>query len=275
MKKVLLAFDGSHFSEAALDFAREMNAKQAILLTGAFLPQVDFASLWTVTGSDIPFAESAPMMEDSTSKEVRHNIQRFESYCRQNNIRFKTHHEFFNFAIPELKAESRFADILIVSSQEFYKQAGTELTNPYLADILQGLECPLIVIPEKHCAPSSTILMYDGTAASVFAIRQFAYLFPEWAKHPTTVLHTATSEDAEWPHEQQIRELVTTHFPQAKWELLVLKSGSLLTAWLAEHQHAIVVSGSFGRSGLSMLFRKSYITGAINDHQLPVFIAHK
>lgn len=275
MKKVLLAFDGSHFSEASLDFARKMNEEEPIMLTGAFLPQVDFASLWSMAGSDVPIPVGLPLVEESTSKEVHHNIHRFESYCRNNNIRFQTHNEFFNLAIPELKTESRFADLLIVSSEEFYRQAGTAVSNSYLQEILHGLECPLIVIPEKPCAPVANILTYDGTASSVFAIRQFAYLFPEWAKHPTTILHTASSDEAGWPHESQIRELIKAHFPQVKWELLVLRHRDLLSAWLEENKQAIVVSGSFGRSGLSMLFRKSYIAEAINDHQLPVFIAHK
>lgn len=274
MKKVLLVFDGSHFSEASLHFAKKMNEKESIVLTGAFLPQVDFASLWSMTSADTPFSASIPLVEDSTSKEVHYNIQRFESYCRQNNIRFKTHSEFFNFAIPELKAESRFADLLIVSSEKFYKQAGTEVSNSYLKEILHGLECPLIVIPEKHCAPAANILTYDGTAASIFSIKQFAYLFPEWTKHPTTILHTASSGESGWPHESQIREWINAHFPQAIWELLVLSPKSLVAAWLTEHKNAIVISGSFGRSGLSMLFRKSYIADAINEHQLPVFIAH-
>ncbi|PZR25562.1 MAG: hypothetical protein DI535_17910 [Citrobacter freundii] len=275
MKKVLLAFDGSHFSGAALDFVRRMNEKEPVVLTGAFLPQVDFASLWSMTGADGPLLASVPLMEDSTSKEVHDNIQRFESYCRQNKIRFNTHSEFFNFAIPELKQESRFADLLIVSSQEFYKQAGTDSANAYLKEIMHGLECPLVIIPEKQCFPSANILTYDGSASSVFAIRQFAYLFPDLARNPTTVLHTAPSTESGWPHESRIRELIKTHFPQVKWELLVLASKDLFSAWLMEHRDTIVVSGSFGRSGISMLLKKSFIADAIDEHQLPVFIAHK
>ncbi len=274
MKKVLLAFDGSHFSEASLDFAKRMNEREPISLTGAFLPQVDFSSLWSMSAVEKPTKASVPLMEDSSSKEVYHNIHRFEAYCRQNKIRFKTHSEFFNFAIPEIKNESRFADLLIVSSGEFYKQAGTQVSNSYLREILQGLECPLIVIPEKHCAPTSNILAYDGTASSVFSIKQFTYLFPEWAKNPTTILHTVSPGEASWPHEVQIRELIDAHFPLAAWELVELNSKSMVAAWLAEHKNAIVVSGSFGRSGLSMFFRKSYIADAINEHQLPIFIAH-
>ena len=275
MKKILLAFDGSHFSGAALDFARNINEKEPIILTGAFLPQVDFSSLWSMASADFPAQATIPLVEPGTSKEVLHNIHRFETYCRQNNIKFKTHNHYLDFAIPELKIESRFSDLLIVSSEEFYRQAGTDMSNYYLKELLHGLECPIIIIPEKKIRPSANILTYDGTASSVYAIRQFAYLFPEWAQYPTTILHTASSNAAGWPHEQQIRELVRSHFTEVKWELLVLSSKEMLSSWLMEHQHAILVSGSFGRSDVSMFFKKSYITDAINEHQLPVFIAHK
>ncbi|RYY16018.1 MAG: hypothetical protein EOO04_27665, partial [Chitinophagaceae bacterium] len=269
MKKILLAFDGSHFSEASLDFARKLNEKEPITLTGAFLPFVDFANLWSMASAEIPAHGTVPLVEESTSKEVLHNIHRFESFCRQNGIKFKTHSQYLNFAIPELKMESRFADLLIVSSEEFYKQAGTDLSNFYLKEILHGLECPLVVIPEKKVFPSANILTYDGTAASVYAIRQFAYLFPEFTKHPTTILYTASASEPGWPHDEQIRELVKAHFTQVKWEILVLATKDLLSAWLMEHKDAIVVSGSFGRSEFSMFFKKSFIADAINEHELP------
>lgn len=275
MKKILLAFDGNHFSEAALDFARKINDKESILLVGAFLPQVDYANLWSFAGNEGGGAKVIPLLEDSTTKEVQYNIHRFESYCRHNKINFRTHSSYLDFAMPELKKESRFTDLLIVSSQEFYKQAGTDLSNLYLKEILHDLECPLLVIPEKHVFPAANILTYDGSASSVFAIRQFAYLFPEWTQYPTTILYTTTKEEETWPHEKQIKELMKAHFSQVNWQLLFLPEKSMFSAWLMENETAIVVSGSFGRSGLSMMFKKSFITDAINEHQLPVFITHK
>lgn len=274
MKKILLAFDGSHFSEAALDFAKKINDADPVMLAGAFLPQVDYANLWSMAQNQTQGPALLPLLEDSSSKEVQHNIKRFESYCRQNRIPFKTHATYFDFAMPELKKESRFADLMIVSSGEFYKQAGTDASNLYLKEILHDLECPLIVIPEKHVSPKSNILNYDGGSSSVYAIRQFASLFPELAKHPTIIVHLADNKE-EWPHHDQIKELVDVHFPQVTWQQLSVPSKDYFSSWLLEHREAILVSGSFGRSGLSMLFRKSFITDAINEHLMPVFIAHK
>ena len=50
MKKVLVAFDGHHFSEGALEFARKLNEKNPLVLVGVFLPQVDYSALWSHSG---------------------------------------------------------------------------------------------------------------------------------------------------------------------------------------------------------------------------------
>ena len=41
MKKILLAFEGSHFSEGAFEFARKLNELSPVQLTGVFLPQIE------------------------------------------------------------------------------------------------------------------------------------------------------------------------------------------------------------------------------------------
>ena len=44
---------------------------------------------------------------------------------------------------------------------------------------------------------------------------------------------------------------------------------------LVADSNAILVSGSFGRSMFSEMFRKSFVSDVIAEHKLPVFIAHK
>ena len=49
MKKIILISDGRNFSDAAFEFAKRLNELQPILLTGIFLPQTDYATLWNYT----------------------------------------------------------------------------------------------------------------------------------------------------------------------------------------------------------------------------------
>jgi hypothetical protein len=142
-------------------------------------------------------------------------------------------------------------------------------------DTLHGAECPVLVVPEKFRFPVNNILCYDGSESSVYAIKQFAYLFPEMSQNPTILIYAKGNADTEFPDEVNMEELVARHFPQLTITMLDLEPGKDLRAWLAEKEAAIVVSGSFGRSLLSRLFKKSFAAGLINDHRLPVFIAHK
>jgi hypothetical protein len=275
MKKILLAFDGHHFSEGALTFARELNEKSPIFLTGAFLPQIDYANLWSYSGGGSAGNVFIPLLEDEDAEIVKKNIERFESYCRTNHISYSVHKEYFNFALPEIKNETKYADLLIISSQSFYEQAGTRAPNEYLQETMQGVACPIVIVPEKFEFPTSNILAYDGSESSIYAIKQFAYLFPELTGHPTTLVYVDEKKNAEIPEGDNIKELISHHFPNVDWIWLQAKPKKYFASWLEEQKGSILISGSFGRSDLSMLFRKSFITEIIAGHQLPVFVAHK
>ena len=175
MKKILLAFDGTNFSEGAFEFARRMNEQSPILLTAAFLPQIDYANVWS-------YAEPTagllfiPLIEQEDAAVIHKNIARFELLCQKNNIDYRVHKDFLDFALPALKKETRFADLLIIGSESFYENLGVNEPNESLKDALHAAECPILVVPEKFEYPTTNVLTYNGSNDSVFAIKQFAYL---------------------------------------------------------------------------------------------------
>jgi hypothetical protein len=77
------------------------------------------------------------------------------------------------------------------------------------------------------------------------------------------------------PDETQIEELVGRHYKNLGLYKLDLSPGKFFNTWVRDQASAILVSGSYGRSGLSQLFKKSVITDVIRSHRLPIFIAHK
>lgn len=275
MKKVLIAFDGAHFSEGALEFARQLHQKDAIFLAGIFLPQINYSALWSHSGGGKAGSLFIPLLEDEDAADVQQSIQRFEDYCRKNGMPHSVHKDFLDFALPELKLETRFADLLILSSEKFYEQAGTDIVNDYLKEALQGVECPVIVVPETFSFPDNNILTYDGKGGSVYAIKQFAYLFPEWSRNETLLVYATEKENDELPYQDNISELAACHFEKLILSKLETRSKRELTAWFDGRKSSILVSGAFGGSGLSKLFHKSFVADVIRDHRIPVFIAHK
>ncbi|HVZ56822.1 MAG TPA: universal stress protein [Chitinophagaceae bacterium] len=274
MKKILLVFDGTHFSEGAFAFASALNERSPILLTGAFLPQVDYANLWSFGGATATGPIYVPLVESEDADQVSANIEHFADLCRKHGIEYRIHKDFFDFALPELKKESQFADLLVVGSELFYENLEGTGVNESMSEMLHDVKCPVIVVPEKGAFPTSNVLAYDGSESSVFAIKQFAYLLPEFTGNATLLVHIQPGGEPSLPEQANMEELVARHFPDLTIYSLDMNARKYFNTWLAERPGAILVSGAFGRSFLSRLFRQSFVKGVIREHKLPVFIAH-
>ncbi|HEX2605941.1 MAG TPA: universal stress protein [Flavisolibacter sp.] len=276
MKKVLLVFDGSNFSEAAFRFAAELNERNPILATAVFLPQVDYANLWSYAAvasasSGAPFI---PLIEPEDAEEIVNNQKRFEERCRKNGMAYRIHKDYTDFVLPELKKESRFSDLMILDGERFYQGILGD-QSLYLKDALHYAECPVVVVADESVFPQSTILAYDGSDDSVYAIKQFAYLFPELVNLPTLLVYASGDPSVELPNESFIEELSSQHFSDLTIQKLDLNPQKHFGTWISEKKGAMLVSGSYSRSGISQLFHKSFVQEVVKTHQLPVFIAHK
>jgi hypothetical protein len=147
MKKIIIAFNGGQFSSAGFEFARRINELQPVLLTGVFMTETSYTNLWSYTAgmagpAFVPLVEEVPDVVESS-------IAQFENMCLHNGITYRVHNDQGKFAIPELKKETRFADLLIIESDAFYQnQVGV---NPidYLKEALHEAECPVMVVPGK------------------------------------------------------------------------------------------------------------------------------
>jgi len=275
MKKVIIAFDGNHFSKGAFAFAERLNESQKILLVGAFLPQVNFASLTNYPGGGMDGPWLAPVVESNDTALMEQCMATFTEACNKSHIEFRVHEDFHDFSLAELKKESRFADLLIFGSEAFYENIGIREPNIYLQEALHDIECPALVVPENFDFPHNNILAYDGSESSVFAIKQFAYLFPELASNNTILVFAKSNEVDELPDQDYIEELAARHYSNLTLERLRLNPVKFFDSWLLENQKAILISGAFGRSDLSRLLRKSFLFEMLKDHRMPVFIAHK
>lgn len=273
MKKILLAFDGINFSEGAFEFARQLNEAEKILLTGVFLPQVDYSSLWSYSVSNSQGPLFIPLVEAADEVKIKQNIRRFEDLCVKNNIEFRIHKDFMDFALPELKKETRFADLVILGSESFYENLGVSEPNEYLKDALHAAECPVLVVPEKFIFPQTNILAYDGSESSVYAIKQFCYLFPALCDNKTIMVNV--DRKGSIPYQEYIEELAARHFRNLNILELHVDPKKYFAVWMNEKKGAMLVSGAYSKSSLAQLFHKSFVSEVIKEHRLPVFIAHK
>ena len=273
MRKIIIAFDGTQYSEGAMSFAKKLNEAERISLTGLFLPLVSIAGLWTY--ADPIGGTFSPLFEEESSKLVDRNISRFQKFCSANNIRHKVSKAVFDFAMPELRKETRFADVVILGSETFYRNIGGETPNEYLKDALHLAECPVIVVPETYGFPEKNILAYDGSESSVFAIKQFMYLFPEFTQNPTLLVTINNAPAALAEQDPDIHGLVSAHFNNISFMNLQLDPKKYFATWMSENKNTILVCGAFSRSMISQILRQSFVEDVLRDHKIPVFISHK
>ncbi|HMO31434.1 MAG TPA: hypothetical protein PKE63_02705 [Lacibacter sp.] len=274
MKKILMALDGEHFPKGAFELAAALHRSSPVLVTGVFLSPIDVSKIVAYTGLEaVPLMPS--VIEGDYSDQVKNNMELFRSRCDAEGMEYRIHNDSENLPLASLIRETRFADILFISRDSFFSNISKEQPNEYMQELLKKTECPVVLVPDNFDPPGKVMLLYDGEASSVYAIKQFAYLFPELAKLPTTLTEITATPDERLPDQDAVTELVARHYNDLTLNEMVLESKRQLTNWLITDESTWLVMGAYGRSLFSTLFKKSFADELINRVQLPVFIAHK
>lgn len=273
MKKILLVFDGNHFSDGAFQMAAFLNEFEPSLIIGVFLQPIDYRDIIGYSGMGT--ASPVSVSPFNTDEElISENMKKFENKCIRAGLEFRSHKDTDLFALQELQTETRFADLMILSGELFYDNVGKDQPNDYLKKILRQTECPVLIVPEAYELPTKILLSYDGKSDSVFAIKQFTYLLPQFYQWETKLV-TIENEDEPLPHQELIEELASKHFANLTLEAMPSTSERSFANWISEQREYLLVSGSYGRSELSNLFKKSFLAEVIQLHKIAVFIAHK
>lgn len=285
MKKIVIPFDGTHFSDGAFTFAEKLSEREAVLLAGLFLPEIMYPGPYGFTGVgalDIPAL--IPLLETDTPALINKNIKRFKDLCVRRGIEHRVHKAVDDFALPQLKKESRFADLFIIGSQLFYnysvvgdtEQVVADTDNEeYLSSLLHHAECPVLLVPESYEFPTQVILAYDGSESSVYAIKQFAYLFPELCDIRTLLVYAGRGDARAMPDVAYVEELASRHFKDLTLTTIEADPDVYFETWLLDQKAPLLVTGAYDRSSLSLLFKESFAGKIIADRKMPVFIAHK
>lgn len=274
MKKLIMALDGQHFPKGAFEFAKSMNAKTNVLLAGVFLSPVDYSKLLAYTGMQGMTLMPEWLTRNNDDLLVSKNISLFTEACTAAGIEYRIHKDTDLMALSSLIDETRFADALLISSELFYANVSVNQPNFYLEEVLKKAECPVMLLPENYSEPNHVILAYDGNESSVYAIKQFAYVFAELAQKETILLSLINHED-DLPEYSLITELVSRHYPDLKIQTLHLKNKNDFAEWMTGKPNSFIVMGAFSRSLFSQLFRKSFASDVIHDIKMPLFISHK
>jgi len=273
MTKILIVFDGKHYTEIYQDFVLAMHAHGPVLLTALFLPMVDYSELlFSFGGFAGPIIVNFPVEEEK--KLIRENIKLFEAFCQSKQIPFSVHDTLSKHIMEQVKTETRYADLMLLSGKSFYENLGNDIREDYLENVLHRSECPVIMMPDNFRMPENIVIGFDGSASSVFALKQFAYLFPWFRSLPVLVVYVA-HHAVDIPDHTWIEEWMHSHFSDPSFMKMETGTQMEFETWLESKGGTMLVAGAYSRGLISEWIRKSFISAVIRQQKVPVFVTHK
>ncbi len=278
MEKILLAIDPLDFNQPAVDFATYMARLTRSKLTGVFLENIvaeEKPVLRKVYGSASLEWEVDEKSTEHLNRQqlIDQSIARFRQACELRETRCNVHRDR-SVPADEMIAESRYADLLIVDAATSFNKQYDGLPTEFVSEILKEAECPIIIAPESFEQIDEVIFAYNNSKSSVFAIKQFTYLFPQLGEKKTTIVRV--SKDGTWndPDKHNFREWLQNHYSAIGFETLAGDSEDKLFDYIWKKKNILLVMGAYGRTAISRFFRHSHADLLIKMVPQPIFIAH-
>ena len=259
MKQVLFVGAGQGFPQGPFNFLRTMQQNERVHARALFLEPLDYAPLSGV---------AANCVADLARQRL------FARQCQEHYISYTINENEQSWDKDLLIKESRFADLILISGKLFYADSEGLQPNLYLREALHAAECPVLIIPETFTTVERLYMAYDGSKESIFALKEFCHLFPNLCDLPTEFVYVNEESSNAIPEIERLRQFTRVKFNSINFAKLHFKAAEYFATWISEKRNVLLVSGSFGRAPFSYLIKPSFAEQIIQDHQLPLFIAH-
>jgi len=271
MEKILVAINANQINTNVLNFACFIAKLTHSKLTGVFLENNEEPAIIPEESLHIPHDEFI----DAASRAGlwNDNIRLFKETCENRGANCTVHLDE-GVPVADIIKESRFADLLIVDPEMSLGDKQEAVPTGFIREVLAKSECPVVIAPFSFYGIDEVLFAYDGSAASVFAIKQFTYLLPELADKRVTILHVNEDDDKTVIEKDKVGELLQMHYSAIGFKTLHGNASNELFEYLLGKKNVFVVMGAFGRSMLSGFFRHSTAELVVKTINLPVFIAH-
>jgi nucleotide-binding universal stress UspA family protein len=284
MEKILLAVDAGSLNMNAIDFACYITKLNHSRLTGLFLEGLlpaerIYASESAHPGPDGVVGKKAIEEEGAADAEYRaddpeENIRKFREACVCRETLSAVHRDR-GVGLSEVIEESRFADLLIIDPETFLSRRDRSAPGRFVKDVLIESECPVLIAPYRYEPVEEIYFAYQDSSSSLFAIKQFTYLFPGLANKKCVLINVRPDGGDVIEEQYKMKEWLKNHYENVEFVILKGEASDELFAHLMGRKNGLVVMGSYGRSIFSRFFRPSHSRLVIKTLNLPVFIAHR
>lgn len=277
MKKIVAAFDGLKYAESTRDYAIQLAKQTNAHLVGVYLDDPTYTSykIYDTATTEGGSEHKLKILEakDKLTREIA--AQDFEQACKQASLQFTIHHDR-NIAALDLNHESIYADLLIINSGETLTHYSETLPTRFIRDLLNDVQCPVLVVPKKYKPVDKITLLYDGEPSSVYALKMFSYLLPQLKELYTEVITVnPVNTTLHVPDNKLMKEFMKRHFPKATFKVLTgIPEEEIVKALKLQSEHTLVVLGAYTRGAVSRWLRESMADILVKELKLPLFIAH-
>ncbi len=278
MKKILLGIDVINPDKNALDFACYLGRLTNSKVTGVFLENlVDEERPVLKQMEGIAYMDWEP---DENSREyqkkmelIEKHISFFKDGCLAREVNCSVHRDR---GVParEIIEESRFADIIVIDPETSFNKRYEGTPTEFVKDILKKAECPVIIAPQDFDAIDEIIFTYNSSASSVFAIKQFTYLFPQLQNKKVSIIQVNTKGEWHDPDKYEFKEWLKEHYTDFQFEAQKGDGDTKLFDYLFNRKNIMIIMGAYGRNAISQFFKRSHADLLINTITQPIFITH-
>ncbi len=278
MKKVGAVFDGLRFSKATLDFSISIAKEAHAQLTGIFLDDFVYRSynMAKVVKEYKDYSKKLELLDEKDKQKRDAAVELFEKTCKAKGVDF-TVHRTEGIAINDLKHQSIFTDVMIISNAETFTKYKEKAPTRFMRDLLADVQCPVIVVPNFYRPIEKAIFLYDGGPSSVYAAKMYSYLFQKSPVIPVEVLtiNEPKAEAVFVPDKQLLKSFIKQHYPKAKFVMGKGNAEDQILRFLTKGNGTeLVVLGAYRRSEISRWFKESMADVLMRELQIPLFIAH-
>jgi len=263
MRKVLLLSSGQALSRNSLDFAFYLGKGKGLHLNGLFFSE-------TNNRADADW-DSDTVVASQTATSTAPAIAEFESA-----VKLKGFHYNINVlekdVLKEIHEQSKFADLMICDAGLSPVNSGLGL-SPFVRQVLAGSKCPVVVAPVKFDDMEEIIFTYDGSDMSMYAIKQFTYLFPDFGETPVSVLRVIPSGSEYNEKKDKLVDFLKYHYNSISFTTLEGEDAEIaLFRQFIGKKNIMLVMGAYGRK--MILNERSTADILLRNIDTPMFIAH-
>lgn len=270
MKKILIISNEFGFTQNVVRFALAAARADGSLLHSIFLQPLrqaeemsyGFPNDYRLTGQNL----TGDTYGQEDQRIIATSLEYFRNECRAAGIPFAIDTDRIT-TLKQLIEHTWFADLVVVDADD-------DLGPNRLEELLADSHCPVVVVPSRAAEVEEVVLCYDGSEHSLYALKLYSYLLPQFSNKPTTLL-TVNSNQKAGAGEEYLLSWLQQHFPAAQREVLAGDPAREIVRYAQlGGGRTLVVLGAYSRGAVSRLLHRSTADALLEQTTATLFLAH-